>query len=217
LVLDSAETLAALNADVMMNSRVNNQFAGQWAFQMNLGLTGTLNVSTYKAHDDPGACQHGAEIRMSLDDVSGLPANQVFQWIQVYTETGNSGNGANIVDPPSGQVIPILDGNGNQTGTLVSDTLPFYSDSTANSTFSFFDRPSDLLPDTSPHNGGVSFMTYLTSWDGAFSAGQTETVNIYGALEWGYTYQCLVPEPSAASLAALALLVLCTERHLRRR
>ena len=165
----SAETLSIFNADLMLTTWIANQptsFEGTWNAQINLNLSDTLNVSTYKAHDDPGACQHGAEIRMALSNISGLPTGQVLQWFQVYTETGNSGNDSHLVDTPPGAPFPILDSSGNVVGTNYSDNLPFYDDGGTNWNGSFFDRPSDKLPDTSPHAGGVSFTTYIVSWAG---------------------------------------------------
>jgi hypothetical protein len=200
---------------LILDYRVASQatpFAGNWSFQLNAGLSGTLQVSTYKAHDDPGACDHGAQLVMDLVNPSGMASGQVFQWLQVFSETGDSGSRSGVVDPPSGQQIPILDPAGNIVGYRSADDLPFYGNATSASSLHFFDWPSDPLPDTSSHGGGVSFITYLTSWDGALDS-PTEIVNVYGALEWGYTYQC--PEPSTLSLAAVAGLALAG--YLKRR
>lgn len=176
--------------DVLNSAPVEGQFTGNWNYVAGAdAVTGTLTISPYTPFDDdehwPPMCTHGVEVGMSVSGLSGLATGQQFQWTQYFTETGTSGNRQNTIDPPK-----------TASG---EDDLPFYynrNESQWGGT-TFWDRPRDWMDDATAHAGGVSFVTFLSSWDGTNPTGDDpETVTIYGAVTWGYTYAC-VPEPSS--------------------
>ena len=211
---NSAETLSLLQYDVKLENNTAGQFKGAWDYQMNFGLEGALSLNKYVAFDGPGSCQHGAEIDVTLTITGGLAAGDTFGWINIFHEHGRSGDRVWTLDPPSGQTIPVVDGDGNIVDWHTSDDLPFYEDWNGNPHYNIWDRPSDLIDDADvPHVGGVSFMTLLTSWDGAYDAVNANVVNIYGGFEWGYTYQCtdviiVVPAPGSISLAMFSIVII---------
>jgi hypothetical protein len=188
--------------DVLNSQPVNDQFDGDWHYETpSGGFSGTLSIPIYFPFDSstkfPPYCLHGCAIELSLAGLS-LPASQHFQWLQYFNESGSSGNRQNTIDPPAGAVV---DGK-------VEDGLPFYYNATESgweSTF-FSDAPSDRRRDATSHAGGVSFVTLLTSWDGSDPTGvnEIETVAVYGAVLWGYTYAC----PDSGSSFALLILAL---------
>jgi len=175
--------------NVLNSAPVKGQFTGNWNYVAGIGgVTGTLAISPYVPFDDDEHwrpdCSHGAQIRMSLSGLSGLAEGQEFQWMQYFTASGNSGSRQNTIDPPRTEAR--------------EDGLPFYYNRNEpqwrGTTFS--DGPCTWMNDATAHGGGVSFVTFLSSWDGTDPTGNDpETVSIYGAVTWGYNYAC-VPEPS---------------------
>ena len=205
LVWNSAEKLAISNYDNMLDAQLNDQFPGSWDYKLNYDLTGTLTINKYIAFDGPAACEHGAEIDASLTNLANLPAGEQFVWLQVFHERGDSGSRRWTADPPSSQLVPVQGG-----GFVLADTLPFYHNmdwdyyDEGAKAWTFWDQPSDTLPENIPHSGGVSFMTMLSSWDNSFDSTGTNTVTVYGGFEWGYDYAC-VPAPGAILLGGIGV------------
>lgn len=197
---------------VLNSNAVKNQFTGDWSYVAGpKAVNGNLVVNTYFPFDGPAGCQHGAELNMQVNGLAGLANGQQFNWLQYFSETGNSGNRQNTIDPPKGTVF---------NGGLIGDDLPFYSQPMFNGglgSTKFGDVPFDGLPDTKPHWGSVSFVTFLTSWDGTPppNANAKETVYVYGAVRWGYRYAC--PEPPSAVLSLIAIVTTGGCYWLRRR
>lgn len=215
-VFNAAPNLADLNA-----AAFNNQWFGDWQFVAGpAAVSGNLVVTQYAPYDNNPACRHGAGLSMQVNGLAGLAPGQQFNWLQYYTETGDSGNSVRTGDPPAGIVF-----NG---GANTADTLPFYSQSNGVAggvgnfngglgSTTFGDFPFDGLPDNGTgHSGSVSFVTYLLSWDGTAPAADdaVETVFVYGSVEWGYSYVC-TPEPSSVVLAAMGVVGLVCSRRAR--
>lgn len=175
--------------NVLNSEPVESQFPGNWVYSAgSSSVAGSLAIPTYYPFDDdehwPPNCTHGAQIAMSLSGLSGLAPGQQFQWLQYFTEEGDSGNRENTIDPPRTEVD--------------EDDLPFYYNRNESQWggMTFRDRPRDWMNEASEHSGGVSLVTFLCSWDDTDPVGEDpETVSIYGAVTWGYTFIC-VPEPS---------------------
>ncbi|MFZ4083557.1 MAG: hypothetical protein ACOYKN_20180 [Pirellula sp.] len=188
--------------DVLNSAPVESQFTGNWNYVAGSNVvTGTLAINKYVPYDDDlkwePFCHHGAEIDMSLSGLSGLPNGQQFQWMQYFSEFGDSGSRQNTIDPPSTATAP---------DHMPEDDLPFYYNNRESGWggTTFYDRPGDCLNDYIPHFGSVSFVTFLSSWDGSDPIGNDpETVSIYGAVTWKYEYQCTVPEPSMMVIGSI--------------
>ena len=213
---NSAETLSLLQYDTKLENNTAGQFKGSWDYQMNFGLEGSVALNEYIAYDGPDECEHGAEIDVTVSITGGLAAGETFGWISIFHEYGNSGNRTWTLDPPDGEVIKVVDQNGDFLRWHTSDDLPFYEDWDGNPHYNFWDSPADLIDDDIvPHIGGVSFMTLLTSWDGTYDENNANVVNIYGGFEWGYTYQCVaVPAPGSITLAFWGMILV--KRYRRR-
>jgi len=203
-----AAQLSIFHYDFMLDNLVNNQtpkFSGTWDFQISDQATGTINVTTYTPFDDPGACQHGADIKI-LPNLT-LPDDQKLQWMQIYSYSdygpGYNNSASGIVDPPVNYQV-------NK-----ADDLPFYYDIPGRggddvnwgmpADRNFHDSPNTQIADSLvPHGGTWDFSTLVTSWDGTFHNTGDNVVTVYGRLDWGYSYQC-VPDPASLTLAVLGL------------
>lgn len=182
-----------------LNFSVERQFTGGWKFESGPDtVTGILDVHSYYPFDGPRSCEHGAYLEMSVDGINGLANGRHFSWVQYYNESGNSvTHGPNTIDPPS--------------SGPPEDSLPFYFNSREGLfRLDFNDRPNSKKPDEIRHEGGVSFVTFLTSWDPNLNEdGSFKTIEVYGAVTWGYTYACApVPEPSSTVLVLMGMITL---------
>ncbi|MGD1043108.1 MAG: PEP-CTERM sorting domain-containing protein [Sedimentisphaerales bacterium] len=203
-----AAQLSIFHYDFMLDNLVNNQtpkFSGTWDFQISDQATGTINVTTYTPFDGPGACQHGANIKILPNLI--LPDDQKLQWMQTYSYSayapGYNNSASGIVDPPVNYQV-------NK-----ADDLPFYYDIPGRggddvnwgmpADRNFHDSPNTQIADSLvPHGGTWNFSTLITSWDGTFHDTGDNVVTVYGRLDWGYSYQC-VPDPASLTLALLGL------------
>ena len=186
--------------DILNFSAKTQGFIGDWKFESGPDtVSGILEVDSYFAFDGPVACQHGADLELRVHGLNGLAKDERFSWVQYFNESDDSvGHGPNTIDPP------ISDNN--------ADRYPFYYDRRSGDLFSkeFHDHPSDEIPDEIRHEGGVSFVTFLTSWDDNRNEdGSPKPIKVYGAVTWGYTYACApVPEPSSTVLVLMGIITL---------
>lgn len=188
-----------------------------WSDNMD-GLNGDLYFDWYKATDvhqsfDPDAndgdgawyndpngpgCRHGAQLTLHYVRAATDPANVDF--IQFFSETGNSGSRSYVVDPDPRD-----------------DALPFYFTATdVRSTFThvpdlpgviFGDSPGDRHPEVNPASGGVTFQLQLASW-----GSNDHAITLHNYITWGYTWQC-IPGPGTISVTILGLLCLTPRRR----
>jgi hypothetical protein len=187
--------------DVLNSAPVESQFTGNWNYVAGSdAVTGTLAINEYFPFDDDEhspSCTHGAQIVMSLSGLSGMANGQQFQWMQYLQGHGGYPTNFIKIDPPRTATAP---------DHMPEDDLPFYYNNRESGWggTTFYDRPRIWMPDTTAHSGGVNFVSFLSSWDGSDPIGNDpETVSIYGAVTWGYEYQCTVPEPSMMVIGSI--------------
>lgn len=166
-------------------------------------LKGDLYVDWYKATDTEigDKCRHGAELTMHYVRHADDPAN--LDWIQLFRESGDSGNRHNQVDPsPRDDNKPFYftDADVRNKYTHI-DNLPGVV---------FGDSPGDRHPEASTFNGTVKFLALLASW-----STDQHILTLHNVIEWGYHGYC-VPLPLAWQGGMAVILILVLSRARRR-
>lgn len=197
----------SLSPDAGMISALRTNYASwggtaaTYTWSNNLdALNGDLYFDWYKAFDvhSGATCLHGAQLTLHYVRAANDPVNVDF--IQFFTETGNSGSRTNTVDPDPRD-----------------DNKPFYfTDTDVRSNFThvpnlpgvvFGDTPYDSHPEVSPAAGSVTFKLQLASW-----GSNDHSITLHNYITWGYTWQC-VPSPGSITMAVLGLLLVVPHRR----
>lgn len=163
-------------------------------------LNGDLYFDWYKAFDEhSGAtCLHGAELTLHYVRAETDPAN--IDFIQFFTETGNSGSRINTVDPdPRDDDKPFY--------FTDTDVRTNYTHVSGLSGVLFGDSPYDSHEEVAPANGSVTFQLQLASW-----GSNDHSITLHNYITWGYTWYC-IPSPGAITMAVLGVLLIAPRRR----
>jgi hypothetical protein len=194
-----------------IQGEIAGEFSGNWSYQKAAPLVGNIQINEYKAVDQHGTagCVHAAI--MIATPLVNVPAGRTLGWISIYKETGDAvkGDGGWTLDPPPERWID-QNNDGVKDPNEISDTAPFYYGSGEDPGY-FTDGPHESHPEPSAWNGGITFYTYLVSWDGSFDSDTPHTIFVHDGFSWGFDGFCNVPEPNTLFIA-LPLLMLWLER-----
>ncbi len=195
------------NPDMLSALRTNySAWAGTpatytWSDNLN-ALNGDLYFDWYKAIDThAGAyCYHGAQITLHYVPAVTDPAHVDF--IQFFSETGNSGSRTNTVDPePRDDNKPFY--------FTDTDVRTNYTHVSGLSGVIFGDSPYDRHLEVNPASGSVTFQLQFASW-----GTNDHSITLHDYVTWGYTWECVsVPSPGSITMAILGLLLVVPHRR----
>jgi hypothetical protein len=190
-------TLAKLevraNASAAMRAALLAEYPG-WTFDYSQELNGTLTIDKYAAESN-GLHNGGGTLVASYERAATDPPLADLQLIQLVSTNAPLAGAKNPgIDPTVG----------------AQDGKPYYHTAAeaANNKAAGSDGDPDVYVfddgsrrDCRRHPDSITWSgeLLLASSTGAMSA------RVYGGVSWGYTFVCVVPEPSGASLALLAI------------
>jgi len=192
-----------------------------WNYQSGLSyaglstLDGELLVDWYKAVDreDGEFCRHGAEIVVYYD-LGLFDPPLSFDWISLYTETGDAGADTNRVDGDE-DLDPAYYTEGDAPWTPDGYAIDPDHD------LVFTDAPSDPHDEDSSWSGSVEFCTFLAGYGQPYYEGNVlyQDIVLFDGFRWGYVGSCTevirqVPAPGALLLTGIGV---CLFSRLRRR